>query len=166
MEDKHLEKRVHEWLDELFGLSGNLNRLLGYDDINFKLDSGSDLKYVVKLTATAVGSEHLLAQNKILEHLKVNSDCPDSFPQAIATKDGRLITKVSDGSINYFIRLLTFLPGTPMAAMPTSNVLYEALGKFLGHLNHCLDTLEIPGIVYEPLCLGFAKRSGLLELQQ
>ena len=161
-----MEKRVHKWLDELFGLSGSLKRLSGYDDINFEMDSSSDMKYVVKISAFEVGYENLLAQNKILEHLKIRSDSPSSFPQVIATNDGQTIAQVSDGSTSYFIRLLTFLPGTPMAAMPGSNELYEALGKFLGNLGHCLGTLEIPELCakhsawdlqYADDCLKFSK---------
>jgi len=139
-----LKKAAFKWVLELYGISTKLSDLTGYDDINFLLKSGVDGKYVLKISDDIEFVETLHAQNRMLQFLQKYSKHPNTFPTVIAGKDRSDLYQVSHGDQDYWLRILTYLEGTLLHQVKASSKLYEHLGGFLGALNQCLLTFDLP----------------------
>ena len=141
-----MEKQVGQWVNEQHGLTGDLRRLSGYDDINFVLTTKPGVSFVIKLSKGEDSLDQILAQCKILDHVKHHSHDHEKFPEIVPNQLGEAISKVRNGNETYALRVLTYLSGTPMATAPLSLTFFEHLGSFLGDLNQCLVSLDIPAL--------------------
>ncbi len=118
----------------------------GYDELNFLLTEKSGKKYILKIATEEHGYHFLDAQVKIINHL---STCKvsDKFQQYLLNKQGEEITTIQSEEKKYFIRILTYLPGTfwvDQAAHPES--LLRDLGSFLGEMDCSLQNFFHPAM--------------------
>src|SRR5688572_23085031 len=122
--------------DKFFGLRTSARVLPSERDQNFLLTSATGEKFVLKI-ANALESRALLeAQNAALDHLAHRvSFCPRVVPNL----NGEPISSESD----HYVRLVTYLPGTPLAeAAPHSVALLHDFGKKLGLLDRALADFD------------------------
>ncbi|XP_068882481.1 hydroxylysine kinase isoform X2 [Aphelocoma coerulescens] len=130
------EKEAAELVDRVFGLKVSWVRPLpSYDDQNFHVRvsaEGTD-EYVLKITNSEDSQEPDLieAQTQAMMFLSA-----EGFPSATPylTKDD-----TRPGSKKYMVRLLTYLPGTPVAKIATNaQILYE-IGKLAARVDKVLS---------------------------
>ncbi|NWW95661.1 HYKK kinase, partial [Rhynochetos jubatus] len=143
------EKEATEMVDRVFGLKVSWIRPLpSYDDQNFHVRvsrskgaaEGAD-EYVLKITNSEDSQEPdlIVAQTQAMMFLRA-----EGFPSATPylTKDGNVMSLESGdagpGNKKYMVRLLTYLPGTPVAKIATNpQILYE-IGKLAASLDKAL----------------------------
>ncbi|HEX5964595.1 MAG TPA: phosphotransferase, partial [Pyrinomonadaceae bacterium] len=124
--------------EDLFGVRATARALPSERDQNFLLDVAGE-RFVLKI-ANAMESRALLeAQNAVLEHVASRiSFCPRVVPAL----NGELISTES----GYFVRLVTYLPGTPLAQATHSPALLEDVGQKLGQLDRSLADFDHPAV--------------------
>lgn len=141
-----MEQVALKWALELYGISAKLSKLTGYDDTNFLLKSGKVGKYVLKISDDKSSIETLHGQNHMLRFLQEHSKESKAFPTVIAGCDGSYLYQVSIGNQAYWLRILTYLEGTLLHQVTPSSKLYEDLGRFLGAMNQCLWSFDLPDL--------------------
>ncbi|NXT91724.1 HYKK kinase, partial [Anhinga rufa] len=144
------EKEVTELVDRVFGLRVSWVRPLpSYDDQNFHLRvsrskgaaEGAD-EYVLKITNSEDSQEPDLieAQTRAMMFLSA-----EGFPSATPylTKDGNIMALeaggTGPGNKKYMVRLLTYLPGTPVAKIATNAQIFYEIGKLAASLDKALS---------------------------
>ncbi|XP_008943144.1 PREDICTED: hydroxylysine kinase, partial [Merops nubicus] len=140
------EKEVTELVDRVYGLKVFWIRPLpSYDDQNFHVHvSGSKGaaesadEYVLKITNSEDSQKPDLieAQTQAMMFLSA-----EGFPSATPylTKDGNIMSLESGGTgpgnKKYMVRLLTYLPGTPLAKIATNTQIFYQIGKLAASLD-------------------------------
>ncbi|XP_051626265.1 hydroxylysine kinase isoform X1 [Manacus candei] len=141
------EKEAAELVDRVFGLNVSwLRPLPSYDDQNFHVGvsgnnngaEGAD-EYVLKITNSADSREPELIQAQTQAMMFLSAQ---GFPSATPylTKDGSIMSLESGdpGNKKHMVRLLNYLPGTPVAKIaPSAQLLYE-IGKLAASLDKAL----------------------------
>uniref|UniRef100_A0A669P714 Hydroxylysine kinase n=1 Tax=Phasianus colchicus TaxID=9054 RepID=A0A669P714_PHACC len=134
------EKEVAELLDEVFGLKALWVRSLpSYDDQNFhvRVSSGGEAEgveeYVLKITNSEDSQQPALieAQTHAMMFLSAHG-FPSATPRL--TKDGSIMS-LRSGNKKYMVRLLTYLPGTPVAKIAAPTQLLYDIGKLAASLD-------------------------------
>ncbi|XP_025965995.2 hydroxylysine kinase [Dromaius novaehollandiae] len=143
------EKEATELVDRVFGLKVSWIRPLpSYDDQNFHVrvsgsagaPGGTD-EYVLKITNSEDSQEPDLIETQTQAMMFLSAE---GFPSATPrlTKDGNVMSLVSgtgSGNKKFMVRLLTYLPGTPVAKIATNaQILYE-VGKLAASLDKALS---------------------------
>jgi hydroxylysine kinase len=125
-------------LRDHWGLTGTLTPLTSERDQNHRLDTASG-SFTLKLANPAEPTKLTEFQTLALQHTAATAtDLP--IPRVIPAHDGRPIIPTPDGAL----RLLTWLPGTPLAHLPRSPALAAAIGTALGRLDATLATFSHP----------------------
>jgi len=131
--------------EQIFGLNAAAQSLPGERDKNFLLKDNSGKQYVLKIANAEDNKSVLDFQNKAMEHIQRKSEeclCPTVFP----TQEGDNISIVRDSNKHpYFIRLLSFIPGTPFAGInPHSPELLYQTGAFMAKIVKALSDFSHP----------------------
>jgi Ser/Thr protein kinase RdoA (MazF antagonist) len=126
--------------EKLFGVRATARVLPSERDQNFVLTNEAGEKFVLKIANALESREFLEAQNEVMDHLKARvSFCPRVVPAL----NGELIST----SDNHFVRLVTYLPGVPLAeATPHSPELLRDFGRKLGALDRALADFDHPAL--------------------
>ena len=122
---------------ENFGLRATARVLPSERDQNFLLTNDAGEKFVLKIANALELRELLEAQNAMLDHLASRgiSFCPRVLP---SLKGERITT-----NSNHFVRLMTYLPGVPLAEVqPHSPELLRDLGRKLGQMDRALADFD------------------------
>jgi Ser/Thr protein kinase RdoA (MazF antagonist) len=121
-----------------WGLTGTLHPLTSERDQNHRLDCPQG-SYTLKLANPAEAPG--LTEFQTLALLHVAQAAPTlPVPRVVPTSDGRSIVATPDGAL----RLLTWLPGTPLAHLPRTPALTAAIGTALGQLDVALSGYQHP----------------------
>ena len=125
--------------EKCFGIQASAEELPSERDRNFLLTAREGEKFVLKIANVNEEREVIEAQNAMLEHLGERvSFCPRVVP-AVSGKS----IEVVEG---HLVRVLTYLPGTPLATVETqSPELLHDLGRKLGLLSRALVGFDHPG---------------------
>jgi hydroxylysine kinase len=124
--------RVH------WGLTGTLHPLTSERDQNHRLETPQG-SYTLKLANPAESPALTASQTLALQH--VAGAAPGlPVPRVVPARDGRSIVPTPDGAL----RLLTWLPGTPLAHLPRTPDLAAAIGKALGQLDAVFSSYDHP----------------------
>ncbi|XP_027513476.1 hydroxylysine kinase isoform X3 [Corapipo altera] len=141
------EKEAAELVDRVFGLNVSwLRPLPSYDDQNFHVcvsgnSNGAEgaHEYVLKITNTADSQEPELIQVQTQAMMFLSAE---GFPSATPylTKDGSIMSLESadPGNKKHMVRLLSYLPGTPVAKIATNAQLLYEVGKLAASLDKAL----------------------------
>lgn len=126
-----------------FDLRATARRLPGERDQNFLLTNAGGEKFVLKISNALESRSLLEAQNAVLQYL---SQCVSFCPDLVASTSGDLIVALEGpGDGTYFVRLVQYLDGTPLAKIhPHTSGLLEDLGKKLGQLSRALADFDHP----------------------
>jgi 4-aminobutyrate aminotransferase-like enzyme/Ser/Thr protein kinase RdoA (MazF antagonist) len=144
-----LEQRPNFEIDEvkiivnnLFKLSGSIIALPSERDQNFLITEQNNKKFVLKIANHNETFENLDFQNKALQHISLEGSF--NYPKLIKS-DKKSILTFSKDKKEYFVRLLSFLEGVPLAEYKpiTEDFLIE-YGKFLGYLTKSLINFDHP----------------------
>jgi len=135
---------------DLFGLEVSAKQLPSERDQNFCLTAADGKDYVLKLANSTESREALDFQNQAMLHLAGKRDIFDKsttvVPDVLPTTGGEQITTVMgiDGT-PHFVRLLTYLPGKPLALVrPHDADFLASLGRFFGSIDQALQDFDHP----------------------
>lgn len=121
-----------------WGLVGTLHPLTSERDQNHRLDTAQG-RFTLKLANPAEPPALTDFQTRALVHTAERApDLP--VPRVIAARDGRTILPTPDGAL----RLLSWLPGGPLAGLPRTPALAGAIGAALGRLDATLARFAHP----------------------
>ena len=121
-----------------WGLTGVLHPLTSERDQNHRLHTATG-SFTLKLANPAEPAPLTEFQTEALLHLA--REAPGlPIPRVIPAGDGRAVLPTPDGAL----RLLSWLPGTPLAHLPRTPDLAAAIGTALGHLDAALSSFHHP----------------------
>lgn len=129
----------------LFGITGSATPLSSERDQNFRLDvddtGGS--RYVLKIANPAEDGAVLALQNAAMTRLAAHA--PGVAPAVVPSRNGREVELVDAGGATFAVRLLTFVPGRPLAVVkPQSAGLLQSVGALFGRLDRGLADWDHP----------------------
>ena len=127
--------------NELYGVATVKEELPSERDQNFLVANRRGQHFVLKVANSHEQRSLLEAQNEAMNHLQSRvAFCPRIVP----AKSGQLIEQILTESASHFVRLVTFIPGKPLAkSEPTSSLLND-LGRKLGKINQALWDFDQP----------------------
>jgi len=128
-----------------YGIAATATPLPSERDQNFRLDTPAGDRYVLKIANATEQRGILEAQHAALDRLaRATTVCP----RVVAAKDGSPIVEVaSRGGTRHLVRLLTFLPGVPLARVRRrSPGLWRDLGRRLGEIDRALAGFDHPAL--------------------
>lgn len=142
-------------VESVFGLKvSKILPLPSYDDQNFHIcisrtkdTTDEPIEYVLKInnTESSKTPDLIEVQSHIIMFLRANG-----FPTAsvIHTKGDNVTSLVSIDSgsetKNYLVRLMTYLPGRPIAEIPISSQLLYEIGRLAAKLDKTLERFQHP----------------------
>lgn len=134
--DRFLAQAIAE---KCFGIQASAEELPSERDRNFLLAAREGEEFVLKIANANEQREVIEAQNATLEHL---GERVSFCPRVVPSLSGKRI-EVVDGRL---VRVLTYLPGKPLATIETQSpeLLYD-LGRKLGQLSAALVGFDHPG---------------------
>jgi 4-aminobutyrate aminotransferase-like enzyme/Ser/Thr protein kinase RdoA (MazF antagonist) len=134
--------------ESLYGVFAEAHPLPSERDQNFKLVTNDGSAFVLKIAHPAEAKAMLEFENFALERLTRETGL-NVFPRVLPTRNNENLPRVQlpDGT-RYFVRLLSFLPGTVLAQIqnPSAALLYD-LGSALGKMDRALVSLEHPAMM-------------------
>ena len=137
-------EEIQALLGREYGLSGVLLPLVSERDQNFRLDAADGQRYVVKVANAAEATVVTEFQVAALRHLE-QSGCPVAVPRVAPSLNGEFTTSIRSGSGNHVVRVVTWVPGSPLAGDCPDKSLARELGETLAHLDAGLRDFEHPG---------------------
>ncbi len=131
------EAVVATFLKSAYGLEGELLTLSGERDLNHLVTLG-DERWVLKIAGPDEDHGHLNLQVSALRHLeKTAPELP--LPRVRASLAGKDLEVLIDAEGRPCpARLVTYLPGRPIGAVPRATALLSGLGGFLAQLDRAL----------------------------
>jgi Ser/Thr protein kinase RdoA (MazF antagonist) len=132
-----------------WGITGQARAQDGESDLNFRIATGAAGDFVLKVQHPADPLADLLAQNAALDHLAA---VDPSFPVPRVCRpllpyppQGDGVVRVELGAGPQSLRLLTWVPGVPLAELrPFSRPLLRSFGAALARLDRGLATYAGP----------------------
>ncbi|KAI1235030.1 hypothetical protein IHE44_0002661, partial [Lamprotornis superbus] len=149
------EREAAELVDRVFGLKVSwIGSLPSYDDQNFhvRVSAAGAEEYVLKITNSQDSQEPDLIEAQTRAMMLLSAE---GFPSATPylTKDGNIMSLESGdtrpGSKKYMVRLLTYLPGTPVAKITTNAQLLYEIGRLAASVDKVLsEKFQHPTVKY------------------
>ncbi len=132
------ESALARLLQQHWGVSGTLTGLTSERDLNHRLTTAT-ASYTLKLSNPAEPAAMTAFQTRALLHTAA-TDSGLPTPRVVPTLDGQPILHQPEGAL----RLLTWCPGTPLAHLPRTPALAEAIGAALARLTAALQGFDHP----------------------
>ena len=146
---KLTEEQAIGLAQELYGVTAVLARELPSDrDQNFYLEAPDSRAYVLKIAGSAEEEAVLDFQNQALLHLRERPGMVEFVPALCRTAAGGLAAAVAgaNGQV-HFVRLLTHLPGAPLAGVkPQTEALLAESGNLLARFDAALLDFNHPAM--------------------
>ncbi|MBX3015170.1 MAG: aminotransferase class III-fold pyridoxal phosphate-dependent enzyme [Caldilineaceae bacterium] len=128
----------------VYGLTATATALASERDQNFLLMTTAGRSYVLKIANAQEDYHTLTFQNQALQHLAATATVPVAALQTSGA-GATIATITDDAGTSYFVRLLSYLPGKPLATVkPHAPALLVNLGGYLGKLDQALATFDHP----------------------
>ncbi|WP_319407245.1 aminotransferase class III-fold pyridoxal phosphate-dependent enzyme [uncultured Desulfosarcina sp.] len=144
------ERQAAALAENLFNLSASAEGLPSERDQNFRLQDGTGGQFVLKIANAAETREVLELQNRAMTHVAEQGaalfDESAPCPRVLSAPGGEEILSIpgQDGA-SHFVRLLTYLPGKPLATVnPHDRDLLFSLGFFLGNIDRAFMNFDHP----------------------
>jgi Ser/Thr protein kinase RdoA (MazF antagonist) len=131
-------------LDRHWAIDGDLRPLPSERDRNFAVRVDGHERFVLKLSNATEDASFLDLQHRALARL-AEAGVPCQIP--IVSIDGREMLDVGEEGSPTLARLLTWLPGRPLATIPPaerSDELLEDLGRVMGRVATALGSFDHP----------------------
>src|SRR5688500_8162721 len=127
----------------MFGVEADASPLPSERDQNFLLRTAAGDHFVLKIANSTDDRALIDAQNAALAHVARSTTlCPRVIPTLDGDQIGELTT---DSWTRHLVRLLTWLPGVPLASLPDHPpFLLESLGAAVAELDTALEHFDHP----------------------
>ncbi len=127
----------------LFGVDGEAQPLVSERDCNFRLVTGDDQRYVLKIANPAESRSVVDFQTRALAHIAtVNPELP--VPRVQLSVNGSESEVVDVDGRDCIVRLVSYLEGRLLEDVPSSPDLRRALGTVLAQIDRALRGLFHP----------------------
>ncbi len=137
------EKDAISIVKNRYGIRATADALPSERDQNFRISTGPDDQFVLKIANALEDANMLDCQNQAMQHLNQHvAFCP----RVVAARNGELISDIpsSNGTIHK-VRLVTYLPGIPMGSVKRhSDGLFEDLGRCVGDMDRAMADFDHP----------------------
>jgi Ser/Thr protein kinase RdoA (MazF antagonist) len=131
-------------LSEHWGIDGSLRSLPSERDRNFAIALDGDDRYVLKISNGNEDPAFLDLQHRAMERLAA-AGVPCQLP--VPSRDGREVVDLGSAQAPMLVRLLTWLPGRPLATIPPAerpDELLADLGRVMGRTAAALVGFDHP----------------------
>ncbi|WP_201758219.1 phosphotransferase [Burkholderia gladioli] len=127
-----------------FGLDGEVVRFPTEKDDTFRFDGQDGKKYILKIANPNEDREELSLQVELLAHIgRVAPDLP--VPRVSQSLEGEILPTVTTRSGDErHVRLLSYMPGVPLATTTSTSRNREKIGELLAALRHACSTFCHP----------------------
>lgn len=131
-------------LQEHYGLMAEVTELRGERDTNFLVHVDGAPRYVLRIANVA--ERRIVAEFRAAELLHIARAAPDlPTPRIQRTRSGGYGFELATESGFRHGQLVTYLPGTPMAAMPDARREHHHLGETAARMALALRAFDHPG---------------------
>lgn len=125
----------------LFGAQGSAVELVSERDQNFVIDTGA-ARFVLKIANSNEAHDALDLQRALLDRMQSTGY---AVSETLHAADGNSIVAATHGGTEYFVRLLTWVPGTPLASVrPHTAELHRQLGALAASVGAAFTGFEHP----------------------
>ena len=131
-------------LQQEYGLQGSLSLLVSERDQNFRLITDGGIQYVVRIANAAEERVNTDFQVDALLCLE-RGDCPVNVPRIQPTLAGDNTASIVSGDTRHFLRVVSYVPGKPLAEIALHRTLARRLGVTLAALAAGLREFRHPG---------------------
>ena len=127
----------------MYGIAAAASSLASERDQNFLLDTSRGERYVLKIANAAEDRALLEAQNAAMAHVAAQTGLA---PRVVDVGGTSIFVRATEGRA-CFVRLLTWIPGTPLADVRRrSRDLVEDIGRRLGAIDRALLHFDHPAV--------------------
>jgi 4-aminobutyrate aminotransferase-like enzyme/Ser/Thr protein kinase RdoA (MazF antagonist) len=139
------EEAVSRLVRDRWGLRGTLKPLPSERDLNFRIDTITGDRYVLKVANAAESADVLSLQHAALERVAA-ADPQLSLPRLVRAANGRELAQLTtDDAQTHWVRMLTWVPGVPLASVrPRTLEQMQSLGAILGRIDSALANWDPP----------------------
>ena len=132
------------FLRNQYHLWGTLSPLPGERDRNFLLEAGDGRRFVVKVANAQEDRSVLELQHDALT--RIAERAPElELPRVVPSASGSPLTTLTLAGRPHLVRLLTWVPGVPLARVnPRTPTQLHSLGRLLARLHDALEGFEHP----------------------
>lgn len=139
------DSEARDLLDDFFGIAGTLSPLPSERDQNFHVTAADGRAFTLKIVNAAEPLAAIAFQAEMLRHIEM-VDPALPVPRLVATRDGGDYgSAVGRGGERHAVRLVTYLPGTPLAETAKTPAVLHDLGRVLGRLDRALASFGHAG---------------------
>lgn len=135
-----MEQEIHNALASNYGLSGTLEPLAGYEDLNFRLSTSTG-EFVVKISKPGQ-EDNIAMQCKVMDVL-ASSSVAKLIPGQIRSIDGNAYERVQLSGENRLVRVIPWLKGDLLAHSARSPELFRHFGSVLGEIDRNLQEANL-----------------------
>jgi hydroxylysine kinase len=142
------EVEVIECLREHYGLDAVVSALVSERDQNFRVRSSDGAEYVFKIANAAEPAPVTDFQIQALIHIAAvvgEANIPINAPEILPTPGGQTHVELEFAGGTHVARMVSFLPGIPLAERIASPSLARNMGEYLAHLGLALKGFSHPG---------------------
>ncbi|MCG8709182.1 phosphotransferase [Brenneria sp. 4F2] len=128
-----------------YGIEGRVRRLDTEKDDTFQLtDMARGRQYILKVANPAEPADEIDLQDALLNFLR-QADNALPVPAAVADIQGRTMARITDAAGQQrYVRLLTYLEGTPLDSVEASPRQRELVGEVLARLRLAMAQFDHP----------------------
>ncbi len=134
---------VRQAVSEQFGLDGEYTPLVSERDQNFRLETSSGRQYVVKVTSAA--EQAAVSDFHLASLLHLESVGAGFTPRVVRTLAGASAGRIECDRKTHVLRVVSYLEGTPLAAVVIDAGIARELGTQLARLDTALQGFRHPG---------------------
>ncbi|QBQ99370.1 aminotransferase class III-fold pyridoxal phosphate-dependent enzyme [Paraburkholderia pallida] len=131
--------------EEIFGVKATASLLDGERDRNFRLITQTGAAWILKIVNSSEPRVESELQTAILHHLNEVNPCIPVPHLKPSLSGERLASTVSSTGEAHAVRLVQWIPGTPLAQVERSFELLRNLGRAMGELDRALQGFIHPG---------------------
>ncbi|MGH9843338.1 MAG: aminotransferase class III-fold pyridoxal phosphate-dependent enzyme [Blastocatellia bacterium] len=129
---------------EIYGISATARSLPGEYDSNFHLVTDNSREFVLKVMHEDRERGPIELQCQLLAHLAKRAPSL-LLPRVCPSLGGETMSTIEDAGGPRFVRMLTYVPGDPMATVnPHTPVMLRSLGRLLGEIDKTLADFSHP----------------------
>jgi 4-aminobutyrate aminotransferase-like enzyme/Ser/Thr protein kinase RdoA (MazF antagonist) len=130
---------------DIFGINARASALDSERDRNFRLETGTEADWILKIINASEPAVESAFQAALLGHL-ARAESQLAVPHLKTSLSGEVLAsaRATDGDM-HALRLVGWLPGTPLAKVKRTSALMRNLGRALGKLDHALQGFIHPG---------------------
>jgi hydroxylysine kinase len=127
-----------------YGLSGTLTRFETEKDGTFRLNAADGRQYVLKIANPSEKRSEIEFQIALMRHVK-NRDASLPIPAVFDDREGNCLPEIiTQGHENRLVRLMSFIPGTPLDQVSSSRTQRESIGEILACLRLAMSDFSHP----------------------